>query len=109
MATKHHDWVNAQREYPDRGRFSRYSNVIPIFVSVRQIDRQGRRTPSRITSKPAGMPYVVDTWRQAPVSETFRTAQSSFGALSLRTICAFLSTRLRWMVLLSGTARRLGS
>ena len=55
----------AQRAYagglcPDRLSFLLYANVIPIFVSVRQIDRQGRRTPSIITSKFTGKPYVVD-------------------------------------------------
>jgi hypothetical protein len=59
MATKHHDAVIiSKRRSVD---VERYSNIIPIFVSVRQIDRQGRRAPSIMTSKFAGIPYVVDT------------------------------------------------
>jgi hypothetical protein len=37
----------------------------------------------------------------------FLTAHSSFGALSLRTICALFRTRLREMDRFSGTAERL--
>jgi len=57
-APRHHDAVIA---WVGNSVKTRYSNVIPIFVSVRQIDRQGRRAPSIMTSKIAGMPYVVDT------------------------------------------------
>ena len=38
-----------------------YSNVTPIFVSVRHTERQRWRTPSIMTSKCVGMPNVVDT------------------------------------------------
>ena len=38
---------------------------------------------------------VVDTCRAAPVSETFLTVHSIFGALSLMIMKAVFSTRLR--------------
>jgi hypothetical protein len=84
-------------------------NVTPILVSVLHTARQERRTPSSTTSKLMGMPYVVDSCRHAPVFERFRTAQSSFGALSLRMICAFFNTRLRKVDLFSCTGERLES
>src|SRR5262245_40861199 len=79
-------------------------NEMPILVSVLHTARQEWRTPSSTTSKLAGRPYVVETCRHAPVSERFRTVQSSFGALSLRTICAVFNTRLRKFVRFSCTA-----
>jgi hypothetical protein len=36
-----------------------------------------------MTSKPLGMPIVVETYKAGPVSETFRIVHSIFGALSL--------------------------
>ena len=72
-----------------------YSKAIPNFVLVLQIERQCRRVPSIIASNFVGMPYVVETSRQAPISDIFRAVHSSLGALSLIMIWAALRTRLR--------------
>jgi hypothetical protein len=59
-------------------------------VSVLQTERQWRRAPSMMTSKLLGMPIVVETCKDAPVSETFLTVHSSLGALSLiDALCPF--------------------
>jgi hypothetical protein len=43
-----------------------------------------------MTSKLLGMPIVVETCKDAPVSETFLTVHSSLGALSLiDALCPF--------------------
>ena len=102
--------MRAERpEVPSQIGHKRYIKVTPILVSVRQTARQGRRTPSSTTSKLIGIPYVVETCRHAPVSERLRTEHSSFGALSLRMICALFNTRLRMSVRLSCTVRGLES
>ena len=41
------------------------------------------------------MPVVVETCRQAPLSERLRTVHSSFGTFSLNAMCPVLRTRWR--------------